>query len=81
MKVFGVDTALKWIDFEMEGKEYFIHFQNGPFTGIKQVAVYVDGKRKDIRIGNTYPPFWEVAKEIWRVWIPNWFRRITRYRR
>lgn len=78
MKVFGVDTALKWINFEMEGKRYSIHFKNNWFAGITQVEVYADGKRKAVKTESEYPPFLEVAKQIRQIWFPVWFRNLTK---
>lgn len=70
MKLFGVDTSLKWIDFEHGEKHYSIHFKDSFFRGVYDVTVWEgDGKgfntQTETIIRSTYPVLMLRIKEFW----------------
>lgn len=76
MKLFGVDTSLKWIDFELDGTHYSIHFKDSFLRGVHEVSVW-KGKgagysSTTAKIESTYPKYLTRLKEI-RIRLPIWW--------
>lgn len=74
MKLFGVDISAKWIFFEIEGRKYSVCFRCSLRKGIHDVSIHEDGTDKKAKVTGTYPPLNQWLPEMWRIWIPQWFK-------
>ncbi|MCI5713870.1 MAG: hypothetical protein MR324_12155 [Lachnospiraceae bacterium] len=85
MKICKTDFSRKWIEFELDGKEYLIDFYDNFAHGVNQVKLYVEkGDEADIKVKSTYPPLTSVVKEFllllkWEV-LYTWKNWLTKRR-
>jgi hypothetical protein len=74
IKVFGVDVSTKWILFEADGKRYSVYFHDNMIKGVHDVSIHEGTGKKEVKIVSTYPPLKQWLTDVWRIWIPQWFK-------
>ena len=74
MKLCRVDISAKWIFCEIDGKKYSIYFRDSLRKGVHDVSVYEDDTNKKAKVTGTYPPLNKWLPEVWRIYIPLWFK-------
>ena len=80
LKIFRVDTSLKYINFELDGKQYSIHFRSNARKGIYDVSVWIEGRETSVKIMETYPSLKIILVELWRIHFPLWLKFKVRQR-
>lgn len=55
MKILGTDFSAKWINFELDGKEYSIHFKDNFIKGTHEISVWGKGGKLKTNITSAYP--------------------------
>lgn len=78
MKVFGVDISAKYIFFELDGKKYSVCFRDSLRKGVNDVSVWRENNETDAKITGTYPPLKIIVIELWRIWLPAWWKKIIK---
>lgn len=71
MKLFGVDTAIKWINIEIDDQCYSVHFKDSFIKGIHEISIY-QGEAgssfmeeiKNAKIKSRYPSVWQRVREV-----------------
>lgn len=78
MKLFDVDTSLKWINVFWDGDEYSIHFRDNVLNGVRDVEVYKNDKKVNAKVESTYPPLKAIVADMWRTRVSPWFKKRLR---
>ena len=77
MKKSKTDISLKYIIFELEGKEYALNFRTSLLKGVYDVSMYGHEGKADIKVLDTYPPLKRLIYEFRRVYVPLWISGIV----
>lgn len=71
MKLLGVDTAIKWINVEIDDQCYSVHFKDSFIKGIHEISIYKGEARsnfmeemKSAKIKSRYPSVWQRVREL-----------------
>lgn len=61
MKILGRDFSAKWINFELDGKEYSVHFKDNFIKGTHDISIWGENGKIKSNITSAYP---NVARRI-----------------
>lgn len=75
MKLFGIELSEKHIFFELDGKQYSVHFKDNLRKGVHDVSIWDERGITNAKVVGTYPPLKFLLKEIWRIYLPLWLRK------
>lgn len=68
MRIFGLDTSLKWINFEVDGIHYSVHFKESFLKGVYEVSIWKGTGKVHLpiqaKIESAYPTLKKRIKEI-----------------
>lgn len=81
MKVFDVDISAKYIFLKLKSEEaeYIVQFRTSLRKGVYDIVVWDEhGKTADVKVTGAYPPLKKWIPEVWRIWIPVWWKRTVR---
>lgn len=76
MKIFGIDMSVKYIQYELNGKQYLVQFRSNLRKGIYDVSVWDDIGETDAKIIFAYPSLRRTIGELVRVNMPVWIKSI-----
>lgn len=81
MKLFDVDFSKKFIVLKVDGNEWIVQFDYSLWKGVQNVELLANGSRKAIEIKDAYPPIKRIIKELRKVYVPFWLRKVIKRQR
>ena len=83
MKIFGMETTLKYMTLQIDDKEYTIFFNYSFWKGIYDVTLIEvnetkygkEGTQKECTLSYLYPKLLIRVKKLIMEYIPMWFRK------